>query len=286
MGHFFKTIILALPAVMAVLSCSKQDVGVIPDNQTDVAYLKINSVSTSEPVKSVINGTTFPADEEVSIGLFLTGEGYTGSYDNVKYTRVAGGSEWVTDKEIKLDDKTATVYAYYPYNASVTKIDEIKVTSSFDGTDFMWATPVGDINAAKPNIDLTFHHALALVEIIFNISGFDQESAKLTYLKIESTSDGFASWRTLNATNGILSSGEVNDLETYKEYSISDGRIVVPCLLVPVSTGTDAKQPRDFTVTCTFNGKSLNTTLIGEKGAVIRQNTKSTISLNIKNGDS
>ena len=292
MRQFYKTILLAMPMVLAAVtvSCTKQeDNNNGGDNPTPIeklAYLRINSVSTAELSKAAIEGTSFPADEEISIGLFLEGEGYTDTYKNVKYTRKAGESVWTPETQIALTDKAATVYAYYPYEAGVTDIKEIKVTSSFDGKDFMWATPVEGVNAANPDIDLSFHHALALVEITFNIYGFDQESAKMTYLKIESTEEGFTAWGVLNATNGTLSPRDVEVLSTDNSFSVSSSRIVVPCLLVPINAGTYANPPRDFKVTCTFNSKTLSASLDGDNGVIIKQGTKSTISLNIKDGES
>ncbi|MDO4949530.1 MAG: leucine-rich repeat protein [Bacteroidales bacterium] len=298
MRHALRAFFLALPVVLAAVavSCSKQEnINVEPDNNNPnplerLAFLRINSVSTAGLSKAAIEGTSFPTDEEVSIGLFLEGEGYTdNTYKNVRYTRKAGETVWTPETPIALTDKAATVYAYYPYDAAATDITKIKVASSIDGKDFMWATPVGGVTAAKPAIDLTFHHALALVEITFNIYGYDY-GTEMTGITLSGGSATFSASGTLNAKDGTLAPGDAatSDIPfaTNNVLALSGGRIVARCLLVPGNTGDDVKNRQEFKVTCTFGGKTLGATLDGDNGVIIRQNTKSTISLNIKNGDS
>ena len=116
---------------MAVLSCTKQEnggeIGPVTDEPDDVTYLKINSV------------TTFPFDEEVSIGLFVVGDGYDDDYCNVKCTKPADSDEFNATM-IELKEDKATVYAYYPYDANIKKFDDLKaisVASSVGGDDWM-----------------------------------------------------------------------------------------------------------------------------------------------------
>ena len=82
---------------MAALSCTKQENGgeINPstDGQDGVANLIINSATVEqagEPTKSAIKGTSFPFDEEISIGLFVVGDGYTDAkYCNIQCTKPA-----------------------------------------------------------------------------------------------------------------------------------------------------------------------------------------------------
>ena len=280
--------ILAIIA-MTALSCSKQENGgeITPpiNGQEEVTYLKINSVTTVEPTKAAIKDTKFPTDKDVTIGLFLEGEGY-GSYSNVKYTRKAGEAEWTADPEIVLTDKAATVYAYYPYKSGVSDISQISVSSSICGDDWMWATPVTEVSTAKPAIDLKFNHALALVEITFNIYG---PEGTMTDVTIAGGAGAFSKAGTMDATDkGALTPGAAatKDSPFSQEVNLplTDGKIVADCLLVPGKTGTDADTRQDFYIKCTYNGKTYSASLTGsEKGIIIRKNTKSTIVLNIKN---
>ena len=168
---------------MAALSCTKHE------NEKEVTFLKINSASVEqtgdEPTKAAIKETSFPTDKEVSIGLFVVGDGYTDAkYCNIKCTKPAGSDKF-TDPQIELiQGKTATVYAYYPYDENIKRtpdaIKAIPVASSVCGNDWMWATPITEVSTAKSAIDLKLNHALALVEITFNISGPEGTMTNIT----------------------------------------------------------------------------------------------------------
>ena len=278
---------------MAALSCTKQENGgeIVPetDGPDDVTYLKINSVTTSELVKSAIKDTKFPTDEEVSIGIFVVGDGYTDAkYCNIQCTKPAGSDEFNTPL-IELKADKATVYAYYPYDENIEKLDDLKaisVASSVGGDDWMWATPVTEVSTAKPSIELTFNHALALVEITFNVYG---PEAAMTNVTLAGSDGGtFSKAGTMDATDGKITSDAEQKATKTSPFSqevnlpLSDGKIVADCLLVPCKTGTDADARQDFYIKCTYNGKTYSASLTGDKGVIVRKNTKSTIVLNIK----
>ncbi|MCQ2154533.1 MAG: leucine-rich repeat protein [Bacteroidales bacterium] len=279
---------------MAALSCTKQENGgeINPeiDGPDDVTYLKINSVTTSELVKSAIKDTKFPTDEEVSIGLFVVGDAYADEkYSNIKCTKPAGSDEFNTPL-IELKEDKATVYAYYPYDGNIAKnpdaIKAIQVESSVGGDDWMWTTPITEVCTAKSAIDLKFNHALALVEITFNVYG---PEATMTNVTLAGSDDGtFSKAGTMNATDGAITSDSAQTATKTSPFSqevslpLTDGKIVADCLLVPCKTGTDADTRQDFYIKCTYNGKTYSVSLTGDKGVIVRKNTKSTIVLNIK----
>ena len=281
MRHLFRTFILSMAAALAMASCTESLPEVNPGNEkTDAVYLKIGSVSTSELTKAAIEGTKFPTADAASIGLFIDGDGYTGDkYTNVRYTKPEGSDSWAADPEIELQAAEATVYGYYPYQAGITGISSIPVSSSVDGDDWMWATPVEKVSSAKPDVSLSMNHALALVEITFNVTGY-AESAKMTNVTL--TGKSFIAEGTLDATNGTITPktayGSVNEFSEAVSLSQVDGKIVAKCLLVP--TGLDGRQ--DMTIACTLDGKNLKATLTGSKGVTVKSGTKSTVSLNVK----
>ena len=283
MRHALRTLILALPVVLAAAaSCTESLPEVNRGNEDkDAVYLKIGSVSTSELTKSAIEGTSFPTAEAASIGLFIDGEGYTGDkYTNVRYTKPEGSDSWAADPEIELQAAEATVYGYYPYQAGITGISSIPVSSSVDGNDWMWATPVTEVSSSNPEVSLSMNHALALVEVTFNVMGY-AEGAKMTALTL--TAGSFAQEGTLNATNGTFSevtaaTGGCQLLADSQTLALEDGVIVAKCLLVP--TGLDGRQ--DMTIACTLDGKNLKATLTGGNGVTVKSGTKSTVSLNVK----
>ena len=285
---------------MTVLSCSKQENGgenTPPDNWQEIEkiYLKINSASVEqtgeEPTKAAIKETKFPTEQEVSVGLFVVGEGYTDSkYSNIECVKPAGSDKF-TDPQIELiEGKTATVYAYYPYDESISNVAQIPVASSVCGNDWMWATPIEGVSAAKRSIDLKLNHALALVEITFNIFG---SAGSMTNVTVAGGDGAFSKEGTMDATSeGAITPDAEKQATKTSPFSqdvnlqVSEGKIIADCLLVPGKTGTDADVRQDFYIKCTYNGKTLSASLTGDKGVIVRKNTKSTIVLNIKDSDS
>ena len=277
---------------IAALSCTKQENGVetnpVSDGPDDVTYLKINSVTTSELVKSAIKDTKFPTELPAGIGLFVVGDGYTDAkYCNIKCTKPAGSDEFNTPL-IELKEDKATVYAYYPYDANIETLDDLKaisVASSVGGDDWMWTTPVTEVSTAKPAIDLTFNHALALVEITFNISG---PEGTMTNVTVAGGTGAFSEAGTMNAIDGAITpdaekqATKTSPLSQDVNLQVSEGKIIADCLLVPGKTGTDADARQDFYIKCTYNDKTYSASLTGENGVIVRKNTKSTIVLNIK----
>ena len=286
MRRIFETLLLALPVVLAAaVSCTENIPEARPETN-DAVYLQIGSVTTSELTRAAIQQAKFPAALEVSIGIFLAGDDYTDAkYKNIKYTKPAGAETW-TDPLIELQEGEATVYAYYPYQDDITDIAQIPVVSSVNGDDWMWATPVTEVSTAKPAIDLIFNHALALVEITFNVYG---PEGTMTNVTLACSDDGtFSKAGTMDATDGAITAGTAQKATKTSPFSqevnlsLTDGKIIADCLLVPGKTGEDADARQDFYVKCTYNGKTYNANLTGEKGVIIRKNTKSTIVLNIK----
>ena len=289
---------------MTELSCSKQENGgeiTPPDNGQEIEkiYLKINSASVEqtgeEPTKAAIKETKFPTEQEVSVGLFVVGEGYANAkYCNIQCTKPAGSDKF-TDPQIELiEGKTATVYAYYPYDENIERtpdaIKSIPVASSVCGDDWMWATPIEGVSAAKPSIDLRFNHALALVEITFDIFG---SAGSMTNVTVAGGDGAFSKEGTMDATSeGAITPDAEKQATKTSPFSqdvnlqVSEGKIIADCLLVPGKTGTDADVRQDFYIKCTYNGKTLSASLTGDKGVIVRKNTKSTIVLNIKDSDS
>ena len=285
---------------MTVLSCSKQENGgeiTPPDNGQEIEkiYLKINSASVEqtgeEPTKAAIKETKFPTEQEVSVGLFVVGEGYTDAkYGNIKCTKPAGSDKFSDPKIPLIEGKTATVYAYYPFDENIAKtsdaIKSIPVKSSVCGDDWMWATPIENVSKTNPTVDLKFNHALALVEITFNISG---PEGTMTNVTIAGGAGAFSKAGTMNAIDGAITPDDAQMATKDSPFSqeinltLTDGKIAADCLLVPGKTGTDADARQDFYVKCTYNGKTYSASLSGnEKGVIVRKNTKSIVSLNVK----
>ncbi|MCQ2058009.1 MAG: fimbrillin family protein [Bacteroidaceae bacterium] len=274
MGKSFRTLILAMTATVAVASCTENE----PENLTRTTedskvYLKIGSVSTSELTKSAIEGAKFPTADAASIGLFI------GNINNKEFSKPAGSDTW-SDPQIELPAEETTLYGYYPYSEDVTSISSISVSSSVDGDDWMWATPVEKVSSSNPEVSLSMNHALALVEVTFNVMGH-AEGSEMTALTL--TAGSFSQTGTLNATDGTVTpgtdaTGGCQLLAENQTLTLEDGVIVAKCLLVP--TGSDELE--DMAIACTLDGKNLKASLTGSKGVLVKSGYKSTVSLNVK----
>ena len=275
MGKSFRTLILAMAATVAVVSCTENEPeDITRTTEGSKVYLKIGSVSTSELTKSAIEDTKFPTADAATIGLFV------GDMKNAATTKAAGSDTW-TDPQIELPAEETTLYGYYPYQAGITGISSIPVSSSIDGNDWMWATPVEKVSSAKPVVSLSMNHALALVEVTFNIVGY-AEGAEMTALTL--TAGSFSQSGSLNATDGTVTpgtdaTGGCQLLAENQVLTLDDGVIVAKCLLVPASTSSSRQ---DMTIACTLDGKNLKASLTGSKGVLVKSGYKSTVSLNVK----
>ena len=202
MRRNFRTLLLALPVVLAAatVSCTEQEAN--PMNETpDAVCLKIGSVTMSERTRAAIQDTKFPTADAASIGIFLEGTSYgDASYKNIKCTKLAGTDAW-TAPQIQLQGADATVYAYYPWQQGTSNIKQVSVASSIGGDDWMWATPVAGVSSSKPEVGLSMSHALALVEVTFNLYGY---ASGTTITDITLTGESFSDSGTLDATDGSV----------------------------------------------------------------------------------
>ena len=273
MRHSFRTLIIAMASMLAMASCTERLPENVKDDPQDIkTFLKINSVSTSEHMKSAIEDNRFPTAETASIGLFV------GKTKGKEFSKPADSDNW-TDPQIELPTERTTLYGYYPYQAGITVVGSIPVSSSVDGADFMWATPVDGVCTSNPEVDLSMNHALALVEVTFNVTGY-AEGAKMSALTL--TAGSFAQEGTLDAADGSIAAGTAAAggcqlLADKQTLTLKDGVIVAKCLLVP--TGLDGRQ--DMTIACTLDGKNLKASLSADKGVFVKSGTKSTVSLDI-----
>lgn len=292
MGYALRTLTLAMAAVFAVASCTEKVPGIIKDDRSDSkVFLKINDVATAEHTKSAVKGTSFPTDQDVAIGIFVRETEGTGSFGNITYnwpyknvrcTRAAGQTEWVMSEDIELDETSVIVYAYYPWKEGATS-DHVNVYPSVNGDDWMWATPIENVSSANPDISLTMNHALALVELTFNVSNYSA-GTEMTNLSVSSTgaarNSGFNFKTGSHFPNGQMTEGYA--LSADINLPLKDGVIKAECLLVPAGIGSDEGMRQPMTISCTLAGKNYTANLSGTNGVMIKQGAKSTVSLNIK----
>lgn len=197
-----RSIFMTALAVAVLASCNRVD---LPQSQ--LARLDIQ-VQTGITTRGVITENTLPSGS--SIGLFVTddsGVTYNGMpMNNIQYTGTGEGSSqiWSTDEDIMLSGTNATLKGYYPFADDVTDITAIAVEATTDvQTDWMYATPVTELNNKNFTTVLSMNHALAVVRLNLIRDSYNGVG-EITSVSI--TSEGAATNAVFNATDGTLGS--------------------------------------------------------------------------------
>ena len=99
--------------------------------------------------RAIFTDTKLPDNSPVGVRL----DGYA-DYANLIYTGTTSGSKqtWSSTTSVTLTDTKGTLYAYWPQSSSVA-IDAIDVDmTAADQTDWLYATPVTDVNEDKASV--------------------------------------------------------------------------------------------------------------------------------------
>ena len=161
-------------ACLAVLacSCSENEEGTVKDVR---ASLKINA-NIGAPAVSRAEKTAWEAGDKLGLyvcnGTLGTPYNQNAVYTNTPFTYSAAG--W-TSEEILLDENEATVFAYYPYDATLTTPSALPVDITTQ-TDHLYGQ--GDTKASilNRNVNITMKHALS--QVVFRMKkteGYRQE---------------------------------------------------------------------------------------------------------------
>lgn len=196
--------------VVTVSSCSNDNVLTPEINQGDKPTLldvstniEVTSRSqTGKPVNSFISG-----DE---IGLFVSSGSVNSPYNSIasnKNVKSTFTTVWTQATPVYLSSAKATIYAYYPYSASVTDGTAVDIDHTSQ-TDYMYATAVSNINNRQPRAAITMNHALSLVQFDFKKENYTG-AGSLTAITIANKSGGtsLVSTGKLNLATGQITKG-------------------------------------------------------------------------------
>lgn len=198
-------------SLFVVCSCSQNDTAIAPivepvsqPTLLDVTTsIEVTSRSqTGKPINSFISG-----DE---LGLYVSSGAVNTPYNNVaanKNVKSTFTTVWTQATPVYLSSVMATIYAYYPWNASATDGTAIAIDHTSQ-TDFMYATAVTNINNRQPKAALTMNHALSLVQFDFKKENYTGVGS-LTAITIANKSGGSSliSNGTMNITTGAITKG-------------------------------------------------------------------------------
>lgn len=247
-----KTIILSAVLSASLCSCNSN----VLDTVDEMTSLKVNIINDFA-TKALIEDNHLAPGSEVGVTILKADNShYDGKaeYRNVRFTNSGGsGSQvWTPETDILLSSTKGTLYAYYPYSASVTDITKVPVsaTSSVQ-TDYLYATPVGDLNNKKATADVALKHALAAVRLSLtrgSYSGTGQVTA------VSVNGDAIASGATLDSMTGILSdfTGTGTRISpSFEPFIVSSSPVIKDFIIIP----TGAEKP--FTIKIDIDGVSI-----------------------------
>ena len=143
--------------------------------------------------RAIFTDTKLPDSSPVGVRL----DGYA-DYANLVYTgtTTSGTQSWTSTTDVTLTDTKGTLYAYWPQSNTVS-IDAIDVDmTAADQTDWLYATPVTDVNEDKASVAVTMNHALANINVTVN-KGSYLGVGNITNITVQS--DGIALGGTFNA---------------------------------------------------------------------------------------
>lgn len=173
----------------------------------DAAQLDVTAsidVTTRSVIGKPVN--TWSSGDE--IGLYVSnGSGVNNAYNGVatnKNVKSTYTTVWTQATPVYLSSSMATIYAYYPWSALATDGAAIDIEHTSQ-TDFMYATPVANINNRQPTAAITMNHALSLVQFDFKKENYTGVGS-LTDITIANKAGGSSliSQGKLNLANGAI----------------------------------------------------------------------------------
>lgn len=185
-------------------------------SETAVSALQLSMRAPGEPddvvTRAMIADTYFPTTARVGLTVLKTANGsaYDGTgTNNIPYQPTAASTtaNWTpvtTGNDILLSAVKATLYGYYPYavDADITALPMQVATTNAATPDYMWGTPVPNLNDHAPTAAMTMHHALSRVIVRIHKNVYTGTAA-LTHIGISGA--GIATAGTLNTKTGAIS---------------------------------------------------------------------------------
>ena len=184
--------------------------------------------------RAIFTDTKLPDGSPVGVRL----DGYA-DYANLVYTgtTTSGTQSWTSTTSVTLTETKGTLYAYWPQSSSVS-IDAIDVDmTAADQTDWLYATPVTDVNEDKASVAVTMNHALANINVKVN-KGSYLGAGNITNITVQS--DGIALGGTFNAaqTTPGYTAFEDEGKPLSRTVTTTAGAAATDIMVVP--TGTSA----------------------------------------------
>ena len=238
---------LLLISTLAITACTDDN-----EHLTQVGTpLQLNVQTAAIQSKGLIESATLPDGHAIGLTLVDVSDA---TYDNIAYNNIKATSStgkvpqtWTLDNDVLLSATNGVLYGYYPYNEDVTDITQISV--AVDDTDYMYATPVTEVNDSKASHTIVMNHALAAIRLNI-VKGTYTGTGAVSSVSV--SGDNIATSGKLNAKTGALTSlsGTGSAVTNSTAFTLSTTTKQIDCIIVPV-TNTSAVP----TITMTIDGK-------------------------------
>ena len=197
-----KNIIYILLSTVLLVACSNDEKLVL-----DNFY-----ASEDSPLTFTMQAPSISGEEEMNFnkeglegyfGLTLQGKdgGYYDDkdYNNMPYQR--NGDEWISiSEELMISNSEGHLFAYYPYNETITNIKHLPIVVDDSQTDYLYAAPIV-VSSVNSRVSLSFHHALAVLEVDI-ARNTNVADSKLKSISISGS--GIGTTGVLDVTTGIV----------------------------------------------------------------------------------
>lgn len=206
---------------------------------SDLSCLSICVATPTSNTKALITDDYLPAASELGVTVLnAEGASYDGiDYKNILFTATGSGSSqtWSGVETVYLSATQGMCYAYYPYNAEVSDITKVPVSTAGQ-VDYLYASPV-PVDIVNSKASLTMQHALSAIRIAL-VRGTYTGAGVVSSVSV--TSSGLGTTGLLNAKDGTLSSvtGLGSAIGVDANISLTD--IVQPVDVIVVPNGSSA----------------------------------------------
>ena len=199
-----KTIYFLLVVIGAIFctSCNKEN------GEESISPSKC-LLSVTTDLNEMVSRAAMPANTQM--GIFVTSGNLGSVYDNTSTNNnvkaVLSGGGWTLTPAVYLSANNATLYAYTPYNSSVTNGTSIPVAVGTGKADYCYGKSSGTINAKTPSATINMNHALTKVRFKLSKTATYTGSGKLTEIAVNgSTNNTVCASGTMNISTGVITS--------------------------------------------------------------------------------
>lgn len=232
-------------------SCQNDEENVVSSGETDLFINAQIANSTTRAEKTAWK-------QGDAIGAFVTDGtldkpylGNTSRYKNVNFSH--NGKGFIASS-IFLNEKPATVYAYYPFSASTTAGTNVSIESSSQ-TDYLYGVSSSPASISKKNVDIKMNHAMAM--LVFKLrkdAAYNEGTGELTKIVVENVSgkNDFKTTGTYNIQTGAVTGTSTNGTITLTP---SAGKVILTDqvqslgqIVMPLSETTGQTVKATFTI--------------------------------------